>query len=107
MRILILGGDGYLGWPTSMDLAAKGHDVVAVDNYTRRTIAKDTDSLALFETPDLEERAAIFKAVSGYDMKVEIGDLANEAKNINLMLLCIMRSSLQHRIPCAVLAKRR
>jgi len=77
MRILILGADGYLGWPTSMDLAAKGHDVIAVDNYTRRNIAKDTDSLALFETPDLEERAAIFKAISGHDMKVEIGDLAN------------------------------
>jgi len=77
MRILVLGGDGYLGWPTAMDLAAKGHDVIAVDNYLRRQIAADTDSLALFSTPDLEERASIFEAVSGHKIKVEIGDLAD------------------------------
>ncbi len=77
MRMLVLGADGYLGWPTAMDLAAKGHEVIAVDNYLRRNIAKDTDSLALFETPDLKERAEIFKAVSGKDIKVEIGDLAD------------------------------
>ena len=77
MRILILGADGYLGWPTSMDLAAKGHDVVAVDNYLRRDIAKDTDSIALIDSPDLKTRAEIFKSVSGKDIKVEIGDLAN------------------------------
>jgi nucleoside-diphosphate-sugar epimerase len=33
VRILILGGDGYLGWPTAMRLAAKDHDVCVVDNY--------------------------------------------------------------------------
>ena len=77
MCILILGADGYLGWPTSMDLAAKGHDVVAVDNYLRRDIAKDTDSIALIDSPDLKTRAEIFKSVSGKDIKVEIGDLAN------------------------------
>ena len=36
MRILILGGDGYLGWPTSMYFARKGHEVHAVDDYLRR-----------------------------------------------------------------------
>ena len=39
MRILILGGDGYLGWPTSMALASDGHQIIAVDNYLRREIA--------------------------------------------------------------------
>ena len=77
MRILVLGGDGYLGWPTAMDLAMKGHEVIAVDNYLRRTIAKDTDSLGLFENPDLNERASIFKAATGKDITVEIGDLAD------------------------------
>ena len=33
MKVLILGGDGYLGWPTAMNLTAAGHDVVVVDNY--------------------------------------------------------------------------
>ena len=40
MKILILGGDGYLGWPTAMHFAHKGHDVYVVDNYSRRKIAK-------------------------------------------------------------------
>ena len=36
MRILILGGDGYLGWPTAMRFSQQGHDVHVVDNYLRR-----------------------------------------------------------------------
>jgi len=75
MKILILGGDGYLGWPTSMDLAAKGHDVVSVDNYSRRTIAMQTSSEALINMPNLEERAKLFKDLSGKEIKVSIGDL--------------------------------
>ena len=79
MKILILGGDGYLGWPTSMDLAAKGHDVLTVDNYSRRTIAMQTSSEALINTPNLEERIRIFKEKSGKDIALRIGDLRNYA----------------------------
>ena len=38
MKVLILGGDGYLGWPTAMNLSKKGHDVKVVDNYLRRRL---------------------------------------------------------------------
>ena len=44
MRVLILGGDGYLGWPTAMHFSAKGHEVAVVDNYLRRNLARDTDN---------------------------------------------------------------
>lgn len=74
MRVLILGGDGYLGWPTAMDMAAKGHEVHVVDNYMRRKIASETHSEALIEAPDLIERAKIFQSLSGYQIKVSIGD---------------------------------
>ena len=57
MRVLILGGDGYLGWPTAMNFAAAGHEVCVVDNYLRRHIAEATDSEALIATPSLSERA--------------------------------------------------
>lgn len=77
MRVLILGGDGYLGWPTAMDFAAKGHEVCVIDNYLRRTIAQQTQSEALMPTPNLQERANIFKAASGHDIRVEIGDCAD------------------------------
>jgi UDP-sulfoquinovose synthase len=74
MRVLILGGDGFLGWPTAMALAAQGHEVCAVDNYLRRNIARDTDSEALIPCPNLRERAEIFAAVHGRKLRTEILD---------------------------------
>lgn len=74
MRIIILGGDGYLGWPTSMDMAADGHEVWSVDNYMRRNIAQETQSEALLPTPNLHERADIFEAATGKKINVVIGD---------------------------------
>lgn len=77
MRIIILGGDGYLGWPTAMRFAAKGWDVMAVDNYLRRNIARETSSEALVEAPNLVDRASAFAAASGKTIQVEIGDCAD------------------------------
>ena len=57
MKVLILGGDGYLGWPTAMDCAKRGQEVLAVDNYARRDIAFKTDSESLFKNPSLTKRA--------------------------------------------------
>jgi UDP-sulfoquinovose synthase len=47
MRILIMGGDGYLGWPTAMYFSIRGHEVHTVDNYLRRRAHQEagTDSL--------------------------------------------------------------
>ena len=74
MRILILGGDGYLGWPTAMAFSRGGHTVLAVDNYLRRTIAKETHSEALVANPYLRERARIFGEVTGKCIEVGEGD---------------------------------
>ena len=81
MKILILGGDGYLGWPTAMHLATIGHDVTVADNYLRRQTAEETDSLPLFETPTLTERCQLFQKASGKEIKSKILDLA-EARNM-------------------------
>jgi UDP-sulfoquinovose synthase len=74
MRILILGGDGYLGWPTAMHFAARGHQVTVVDNYLRRRLARETRSEALLEAPNLQTRAEIFQELSGHSIAVEIMD---------------------------------
>jgi UDP-sulfoquinovose synthase len=74
MKVLILGGDGYLGWPTAMHFAARGHDVHVMDNYLRRRIAKESNSQPLLPTPNLEDRAKIFDAITGHDIAVTIGD---------------------------------
>jgi UDP-sulfoquinovose synthase len=79
MRLLILGGDGYLGWPTAMHFAARGHEVRVVDNYLRRQIALETCSEALIPTPSLNERAAIFEQLTGRRIDVTIGDCTSRA----------------------------
>jgi UDP-sulfoquinovose synthase len=76
-RILILGGDGYLGWPTAMHFAARGDDVWVADNYLRRQMALETSSEALMPNPDLHERCKIFAAATGKKISVRIGDLAD------------------------------
>lgn len=77
MRVLILGGDGYLGWPTAMDFAAKGHEVCVVDNYLRRNIARETCSEALMLNPNLHERTQAFEQLTGKKIRVVIGDCAD------------------------------
>lgn len=76
-NVLVLGGDGYLGWPTAMSLAARGDDVTVVDNYLRRTIAEASESEALIAVPSLSDRAQIFEAASGHHVEVIIGDLTD------------------------------
>lgn len=80
MRVLILGGDGYLGWPTAMDFASKGHEVCIMDNYLRRNIARETCSEALMPNPNMHERAQIFEAQTGKKIKVVIGDCTDYYK---------------------------
>jgi UDP-sulfoquinovose synthase len=77
MRVLVLGGDGYLGWPTSMHLSAKGHEVMAVDNYLRRKLSRDENCDPLYDVPDLSERTAHWKEKSGRDIAVRVGDLCD------------------------------
>jgi UDP-sulfoquinovose synthase len=65
MRIVILGGDGYLGWPTAMHFAAQGHAVLAIDNYLRRRLAQETGSAPLIPGDDLPARCARFAERAG------------------------------------------
>ncbi len=76
MRILILGGDGYLGWPTAMYFSKRGHDVHAIDNYLRRRAHAEqgTDSLTPIAA-SLPERAKAWKEVTDLDVAVDEDDI--------------------------------
>jgi UDP-sulfoquinovose synthase len=74
MKILILGGDGYLGWPTAMAFSRKGHDVMVVDNYLRRGLCRDLNVEPLIPTPNLLARVALWKEITGQDITAQIGD---------------------------------
>lgn len=75
-NVLILGGDGYLGWPTAMHFSARGYEVTVVDNYFRRNACVELDTGMLYSVPTLIERAKIWYEKTGKEIKVVIGDLA-------------------------------
>jgi UDP-sulfoquinovose synthase len=77
MNVLILGGDGYLGWPTAMHLTAQGHRVAAVDNYLRRSLCRQENVEPLVDVPNLHQRTLIWESLSGYQIPVFIGDLTD------------------------------
>jgi UDP-sulfoquinovose synthase len=65
MRGLILGGDGFCGWPTSLHLSARGHEVAIVDNGSRRKIDEELGAGSLTPIATLDERLAALREVSG------------------------------------------
>lgn len=75
-HILVLGGDGYLGWPTAMYFSSRGYEVTVVDNYMRRNACTELDTGMLYPVPTLIERAKIWHEKTGFEIKVVIGDLA-------------------------------
>lgn len=75
--VLVLGGDGYLGWPTAMNLSAAGHSVTVVDNYFRRHACNELDTGMLYPVPTLVERARIWEQVTGNLIRVVVADLSD------------------------------
>ncbi|MEO1040216.1 MAG: NAD-dependent epimerase/dehydratase family protein [Pseudomonadota bacterium] len=65
MKVLVLGGDGFCGWPSALHLSARGHDVVIVDNLSRRKIDIELEVDSLTPIRPIGERLAAWKEVSG------------------------------------------
>ena len=76
-RILILGGDGYLGWPTAMALSRAGHDVHLVDNFAKRQWEQEIGVRPLFAIPTLHERIRAWREVTELDIGLSVGDLTD------------------------------
>lgn len=77
MRVLILGGDGYLGWPTAMHFSVRGHEVVVVDNYLRRKTVYEAGSDSLTPIRNLSERVRAWHQVSGRTIEARVMDLCD------------------------------
>ena len=75
MRILILGGDGYLGWPTALRFSAEGDEVAVVDNFNRRRWVEGAGSDSLTPIADLETRIAAWEEISGKRIPSHIGPI--------------------------------
>ena len=78
MKILVLGGDGFCGWPTALYLSDKGHDVLIVDNLSRRNIDNELEAFSLTPIEPMGKRLAAWKEVSGKTIGFELMDVAED-----------------------------
>ncbi|MBA2312705.1 MAG: NAD-dependent dehydratase, partial [Actinobacteria bacterium] len=79
MKVLVLGGDGYLGWPTAMHLSAAGHDVGVADNFLRRQMVMEVGSGSLTPVQTLHERVRAWRDLSGTELDLFVGNLVDAA----------------------------
>jgi UDP-sulfoquinovose synthase len=77
MKVLILGGDGYLGWPTAMYLSHRGHDVAVLDNFAKRRWELEFNVEPLIPIQTLHDRVETWRAVAGQKIELFVGDLRN------------------------------
>src|SRR3954469_19148336 len=73
MRILILGGDGYLGWPTALRFSSAGHEVAILDNFSRRRWHQELGTDSLTPIRPLDERVEAWRKVSGRSIHSVVG----------------------------------
>src|SRR5881227_620058 len=78
MRVLVLGGDGFCGWPTSLYLSDNGHDVTIVDNLSRRKIDIELEVESLTPIEPIGRRLRAWKEVSGREIGFVNLDIATE-----------------------------
>jgi UDP-sulfoquinovose synthase len=76
-RILVLGGDGYLGWPMAMALSRADHRVCVVDNFAKRQWELELGVHPLFPIPTLHERVRAWREVSERYIEFAVGDLCD------------------------------
>jgi UDP-sulfoquinovose synthase len=77
MRILVLGGDGYLGWPTAIHLSAAGHEIAVADSLVRRGYDDELGVESLVPIASLDERIAAWRELTGKTLPIYVGDLCD------------------------------
>lgn len=86
MRVLVLGGDGYLGWPTAMHFSNRGHEVYIGDNLAKRHWELEQGGGPLVPTPPLHVRAKRWKELTGKEITFRIGDIAENPRFLYRLL---------------------
>ena len=80
MRVLVLGGDGYLGWPTAMHLSLGGHTIGLLDNGAKRRWEAEVGAQPLLPVLPLAERVKAWREVTGHSMVTYDVDLCDYAR---------------------------
>jgi len=77
-KVFVLGGDGFCGWPTALHLSDKGHEVVVIDNLSRRKIDVELGCESLTPISSIEVRVETWNQLKGKDMRFVYMDIAEE-----------------------------
>ena len=86
MKVLVLGGDGFCGWPASLHLSARGDEVIIVDNFSRRRIDEELGVQSLTPIRTMVERRAAWQEVSGRAISVVELDVAHDYHGLLALL---------------------
>ncbi len=110
MRILILGGDGYLGWPTALRFSARGHEVVIMDNFSRRLWHHEQSTDSLTPISSMADRIEAWEEHSGrriasYVGNIEDGDLLDRVIAETLPE-CVVHFGEQPSAPFSMISRR-
>ena len=96
MRILVLGGDGFCGWPTSLYLSDRGHEVIIVDNLSRRKIDVDMEVESLTPIRPIGERLRAWRETSGREIGFVNIDIAGQYARLKDILLQVRPDAIVH-----------
>lgn len=96
VKIVILGGDGFCGWPTALHLSAQGHDVTIVDNLSRRNIDNELEVTSLTPIRPMGERLAAWKELTGKQIAFLNFDVAQHYHRLLTLLRDVKPDAVVH-----------
>lgn len=96
MKIAVLGGDGFVGWPTSLHLSDQGHEVHILDNLSRRWIDTELGVQSLTPMDSIQERTRIWHQETGRRIRFHLLDLAKDYERLKQWLLEIRPDAVIH-----------
>jgi len=96
MKVFILGGDGFCGWPTSLHLSKQGHEVVIIDNLSRRKIDLELEVASLTPISYIGERLSVWKDITGSTIKFFNVDISTQYRDLLDLILREKPDSIVH-----------
>src|ERR1017187_2161282 len=96
MKVLVLGGDGFCGWPTALHLSDAGHDVIIVDNLSRREIDLELEVESLTPIRPMGERIRVWQELTGKEIGFVNLDLAEEYERFEGLLRELSPDAIVH-----------
>ena len=96
LKVLVLGGDGFCGWPTALHLSHVGHDVTIVDNLSRRAIDLELEVESLTPIRPIGERIRVWQELTGNEIGFVNLDLAAEYDRFETLLRDVRPDAIVH-----------